>query len=247
MTDEAGLHMIQMSLRTERLLLLGKRLRLPVRGNDEGYLIHCLLKELFGEDAPKPFALRNERGSTLSVLAYGNRSHKDLGRSAMAFALPEAFDACDWSRLTSKPMPAAWMEGQHLGFEVRLCPVVRMGSDGPHHRKGAEVDVFLARCFAAGDPAVLVDRETVYCEWLAERLEQGGAQSVRACLRRYHRKRLLRRSQGEPRTAETCERPDVVMDGVLEVRDPKRFQGLLRRGIGRHRAFGFGMLLLRRP
>jgi len=31
------------------------------------------------------------------------------------------------------------------------------------------------------------------------------------------------------------------------VRDPTGFAALLARGVGRHRAFGFGMLLLRPP
>ena len=39
--------------------------------------------------------------------------------------------------------------------------------------------------------------------------------------------------------------PDVVMQGRLRVSDPQAFAQLLARGVGRHRAFGFGMLLLR--
>jgi CRISPR system Cascade subunit CasE len=39
--------------------------------------------------------------------------------------------------------------------------------------------------------------------------------------------------------------PDAVFTGVLQVRDPAAFAALVVRGIGRHRAFGFGMLLLK--
>ena len=35
------------------------------------------------------------------------------------------------------------------------------------------------------------------------------------------------------------------MTGELEVGDSERFLHLLARGVGRHRTFGFGMLLLR--
>ncbi|MEQ8964701.1 MAG: type I-E CRISPR-associated protein Cas6/Cse3/CasE [Azospirillaceae bacterium] len=38
--------------------------------------------------------------------------------------------------------------------------------------------------------------------------------------------------------------PDAVFEGVLRVDDPAAFAALLARGVGRHRAFGFGMLLL---
>ncbi|MEE8524028.1 MAG: type I-E CRISPR-associated protein Cas6/Cse3/CasE [Thermoanaerobaculia bacterium] len=43
------------------------------------------------------------------------------------------------------------------------------------------------------------------------------------------------------------ERPDALLTGTLEVTDPDAFATLLARGVGRHRAFGFGMLLLRPP
>ena len=48
-----------------------------------------------------------------------------------------------------------------------------------------------------------------------------------------------------PAPAATSEGPDAVLAGVLEVTDGEAFAALLRRGVGRHRAFGFGMLLLR--
>jgi CRISPR system Cascade subunit CasE len=39
--------------------------------------------------------------------------------------------------------------------------------------------------------------------------------------------------------------PDAVLAGQLRVTDPKAFTQLLASGVGRHRAFGFGLLLLR--
>ena len=35
------------------------------------------------------------------------------------------------------------------------------------------------------------------------------------------------------------------MQGTLEVIDPTMFAGLVANGVGRHRAYGYGMLLLR--
>ena len=40
-------------------------------------------------------------------------------------------------------------------------------------------------------------------------------------------------------------RPSAVLEGTLSITDPVEFRQTLARGIGRHRAFGFGMLLLR--
>ncbi|MCY4060014.1 MAG: type I-E CRISPR-associated protein Cas6/Cse3/CasE [Gammaproteobacteria bacterium] len=37
------------------------------------------------------------------------------------------------------------------------------------------------------------------------------------------------------------------MHGVLVVRESDAFAQLVRRGVGRHRAYGYGMMLLRPP
>ena len=47
------------------------------------------------------------------------------------------------------------------------------------------------------------------------------------------------------RHARYSEGPDAVMRGVLTITDPDAFSSLLASGIGRHRAYGYGMLLLR--
>jgi len=41
------------------------------------------------------------------------------------------------------------------------------------------------------------------------------------------------------------ERPQALLKGVLTVKESNTFNRLLARGIGRHRAFGYGMLLLK--
>ena len=41
------------------------------------------------------------------------------------------------------------------------------------------------------------------------------------------------------------EGPDAVMRGSITVTEPSGFSDLVARGIGRHRAYGYGMLLLR--
>ncbi len=39
--------------------------------------------------------------------------------------------------------------------------------------------------------------------------------------------------------------PEAEFEGTLEVLDGTAFHAVLARGIGRHRAFGYGMLLVR--
>ena len=41
------------------------------------------------------------------------------------------------------------------------------------------------------------------------------------------------------------EGPDAVIQGTLTVAEPGEFTDLVAHGVGRHRAYGYGMLLLR--
>jgi CRISPR system Cascade subunit CasE len=240
--NEDALYMVRLTASLPGLVALGQRRRLPLHQTDDGYLVHCLLGELFGQLAPRPFAIQTAKARTLTVLAYCRHSQEALRRQADTFADPAVHAACVWNRMAVKPMPTNWPAGIRLGFGVRVCPVVRVGADGPHCRKGAEVDVFLARCGAAQ----LGDRQVAYCGWFVEQIERrGGARVIDVHVNGFRRGQFVRRTHGVERKAVVRERPDVALTGILEVTDGNTFGILLRGGIGRHRAFGFGMLLLR--
>ena len=102
---------------------------------------------------------------------------------------------------------------------------------------------------AAGrEPA---SRAQVYVQWLLFQLKrEGAAQAVPETLNLIGFRRVLavRQSRtGKDQRRQDVERPDALVSGELVVSDPDAFARLLARGIGRHRAFGFGMLLLRPP
>jgi CRISPR system Cascade subunit CasE len=244
------LRMVRMRLESRRLFELARRRRLPSRADDVGYLVHCQLKELFGDDAPGPFSVQEGAGHWLTVLGYTARADEDLVRHARTYADPGAVAACDLGSVVGKEMPADWPVGARLGFTLRACPVVRLSSavmlpDGGQVDAGAEVDVFLARAWRANGE---LDRETVQREWLAGELaRRGGARLVDARVEAQRRSILVRRTHGTDRRSHLAERPDVQFGGTIEVTDAAAFGGLLARGVGRHRAFGFGMLLLRPP
>jgi len=238
--------MLRVELDTARLFELGRRHQISLRDADMGYLVHCQLAALFGDLAPRPFAIVGSPGRRLSVLAYSSRADNDLRAHAEAYSDPTAYAACDWQVFASKPMPSEWKEGQVVGFETKVCPVIRKANASERRREGAEVDAFLAKCWEVGDASVPVDRASVYRDWLRAQLERsGGARLREAKLERFQRERVLRRTQGDVRCGQRCELPDATLCGTLEVADPMKFRTLLARGVGRHRAFGFGMLLLR--
>ncbi len=243
--EAAPLYMLRLRLDQRRLIELAKRRGLPLRDVDLGYIVHCQLGELFGDPTPSPFAIVGRPGRDITVLAYSSRPKSALQEHADAFADPAVHAACSFERLEEKRMPEMWPVGKRLGFEARICPVVRLGSDGDSHRKGAEVDAFLARCRAAGD-GVRLEREAVYREWLKREVERNGAaRLIAARLAAFQLERIVRRRADPARTARVFERPAALVRGQLEIADGMAFSALLRRGLGRHRAFGFGMLLLR--
>lgn len=240
------LRMLQMKLSSHGLLQLGRRRRLPLRDVDEGYLVHCALGELFGDLRPTLFSVRSGRGRYLEVLAYAPHGVGELREHAEAYAEPRVYSVCDWNTLSEKSMPTSWREGMLLGFETRVCPVVRTANDRAKRKAGAEVDAYLAAVEGlAGADAP--SRADVYSEWLRRQCDESrsGAEILRLEMVAFRLTRLVRRTHDEQRRSRVQERPDVAMRGVLAVRNARSFNAFLRRGIGRHRAFGFGMLLLR--
>lgn len=247
MPDET-LHLIKVPLRADKLVAIAKRRDIRIRDLDDGYLTHCLLTELWQESAPSPFVVRGS-GRTLDVWGYSVRHAAELVDHARAFGDPStlaAFDELDG--ISSKPMPR-FAKGRRVGFLVRVCPIARLAKATNGWRAGAEVDAFLSRCFAAG-PDVVLSREAVYREWFAHRMRDAtttGVGVTRVSVAAISRVRLVRRTQGDTREAKSLERPDVRLEGDLVVEDGDAFMRFLSHGVGRHRAFGFGALIVVPP
>jgi CRISPR system Cascade subunit CasE len=214
---------------------------------DLGYGAHAWLRATFGEVAPQPFRLlASLRGrGPVKLLGYTRADRESLLEHASAFAEPVARAVCDLEEeLAVAALPSAedWRPGRQLGFEVLTSPVVRGSKDG------RERDLFLHRADAAG-PTGGLDREHVYVDWLAGRLA-GAARLDGATLAEFRLVRTLR--QGErtadgSRTRARLLRPRALLRGQLTVIDGNAFAELLAHGVGRHRAFGYGMILLKPP
>ena len=212
---------------------------------DEGYAMHCLLTESFGPRAPKPFRmiLPRGRGSRGGVFyGYARADATDLREAAAQYADPLQCAALQVEALKSKPMPVAWRPGQQLGFEVLVRPTIRRSKRAASHA-GTEWDAFLWEAIQHPKGGMKRSREDVYRDWLREQFRRrGGAQMKEVRLKSFQRTRVIRRRGGQP-----IEGPDAVMSGTLTITDEEEFAQLLAGGIGRHRAYGYGMLLLRPP
>lgn len=239
------LHLLELplSLRELNLWAGGRGL-----GSDEGTALHHLLAETFGPSALQPFRLMvAPRAQNGTLYAYAAADAEALRQQARASLTPALAAVINLERLRSMPRPAtAWITGQRLGFDLRLRPVVRLASDlkGTNDsgvsvslRKGAEVDAFLA-AILRGRPTT---REGAYLDWLGARLAPAALLDPGASrLASFQRTRIQRDGR-------RIEGPDAVVHGTLTVTDPAAFADLLARGVGRHRSYGYGMLLLRPP
>lgn len=226
---DADLHLIRAALDRRRLFELAHGRRLPPRDVDLGYLIHCALKGLFGDLAPQPFTWTESRGA-LTLLGYATSPAERLLEHARAFADPLFWSICPERTVVSKPMPVSFPLAHRLGFEVRVCPVLRKSTAGERHRAGAEVDVFLSRCWEAGD-GVTVDREAVYRDWLTERFAGSGVHLLDAQMTAFQRERVVRSTHAAEPRVRRIERPDARFRGNVQIEDPAAFLDLLRRGL----------------
>jgi len=238
------IHLVKVPLRAHKLVAFARSRGLPVREFDEGYVAHAVMRELWQERAPAPFALRGQGGVLeawgyapvdASALAQGVHASRD---PAIAGTLGRIED------IESREVPRIG-PGRPIGFVVRACPVVRLASARNGHRAGAEVDAFLARCFTV-EKGVSLSREAVYREWLERALSrpETGVRARRVGVAAMSRIRLLRRTHGASRATRTVERPDVTFEGEAVVEDADLLLKYLAHGVGRHRAFGFGALML---
>jgi CRISPR system Cascade subunit CasE len=235
------IYLVKVPLRAHKLVAFARSRGLPVREFDDGYVAHTLMRELWQERAPAPFALRGQ-GNVLEAWGYAPVDASALSRGVDASR--EAAVVGTLGRIESREMPRIG-RGRRVGFVVRACPVVRLASARSGHRAGAEVDAFLARCFAVPKD-VLLSREAVYREWMERTLSrpETGVGPQRVGVAAMSRARLLRRTHGPGRASRTVERPDVTFEGDMVVEDGGLLLKYLAHGVGRHRAFGFGALML---
>jgi CRISPR system Cascade subunit CasE len=224
---------------------------------DPDFALHVLLSGMFGKRALQPFRLFwSERRRAAALYAYADADQEALQDMAGVVAPPDCLALLNPTQLRSKPMPPAFATGRRLGFDLRVRPVRRLRRDlddsqtGRVVSQGREIDAFrlaLLKEFPDGwrergayAKSSGVSRESIYTAWLAERL--AGAATLEECrLVSFSRNRAVRGDGRGP------EGPDATFQGIFTVDEPAAFARRLREGVGRHRAYGYGMLLLRPP
>lgn len=141
-----------------------------------------------------------------------------------------------------KSWAPALREGDRLGFTLRANPTIAQRIAG---KRGKRHDVVMHALHAMKEggraeqrPQAIVDVGT---EWLASQGERHGFEPDKATLNvdGYDSIEIPR-----PQCPATFGR--MEFEGVLTVKDPARFLAAVTEGFGRARAFGCGLMLLRR-
>ncbi len=228
-----ALHLIRLRVHTPPLMRFARDQNLLGERDDSfGYLLHAWLAAAFGTTAPKPFRFDARRSE---LLGYGVHPARDMMAHAATFAMPQTTAVLVSESLASKPMPVQWPEGKRLQLHVEACPVSRKDDE--------EKDVYLRALDRAGNNAP--NRSEVYQAWLRRQIEPAVHVERIEITGLIQRHRLLRPDRrGAERRLRVVERPSVTFLAEVRIRDSQNFHQLLARGVGRHRAFGFGMVLL---
>ena len=197
-------------------------------GTDPSYRIHCLVRETFGpRRILRPFRVVNGRGRCL--LGYSPMTADEIRERARAkSAGTTRRKALSVETLRSIELPS-FQTGDRLSFSVLAVP---------HRRSNGvrEIDAFrLARRDGCAS------RQDAYVDWLRDRAERSGIVAVEtARLVSYDVTPQIRRRRHShlPIT-----RADIT--GTLRIRRPDRLGEFMLAGIGRHRAYGYGMMMIR--
>ena len=193
--------------------------------------LHKLLTESFGELAPYPFRLMPDG----TLYGYAKAPAEELQQAARQFANPSQFAALEVESMLSKPMPETWDRQMALDFEVKVIPTIRTrGEDG------RRVELSIQR-------HPLYDRnrdpEEAHRDWLIRRLDRFGCAQIEDCQIQLLRGHSTMRGQGKGLTRMNL--PVAVIHGTLRVTDDQHFNEMLAHGIGSHRAYGYGLMLMK--
>lgn len=219
---------------------------------DTGYALHAALRATLGELAPKPFALL-ERPGVLQLIGYSRHGFDELQQAVAQAEISDpgaaaALGLDQPANTVIRPMPVTWRAGDRMSFEVRVAPIVRSrqqpGGGYP------EIDAAFHPDFAIESGG---DREAAHRAWLARELARGGAATLLVSRALSFRLAPIARRYGQAglrsarRSTQQGLLPDLSVRGQLQLDDPVAFDALLARGLGRHRSFGYGCLLLAPP
>ena len=176
------------------------------------YSIHRVVYSLFEDTRSED----EKRASKPSGILYADKGGDFKQRQILLLSDREPMQP-EYGELVSKAIPDGFLDHQRYGFEVTVNPTRRDGAS----RKLVPVK----------------GREAV-AEWFSERAENSWGFEVNPEYLQIQRLGVQQFKKGD----QTLTHGSATLKGELRVIDRERFIRSFRQGIGRGRAFGFGLL-----
>ena len=235
------------------------RARTKIDRYDPGYALHMLLSAMFGKSILQPFRLlQSSHRSTATLYGYTRQNPEHLRDLAKTVAGPDDLTILDPDQMLWKQMPDRFKRGQMLGFDIRTRPIERVEAmkrtqSGQLHSTFTERDYFprygqhREQCNGNGNGKRL--RRERNPKDTGERLRVlAGPQTVDGRRSRdVPPRRAFYQGTAYRGRNRTVVGPDATLQGTLRIGDPDEFRKKLEHGVGRHKAYGYGMMLLRPP
>lgn len=208
----------------------------------DSYRNHQLLWQLFTAEETRPFLFRQELEQS-----FDSSSGKPRGLP-LFYVLSSIEPQADTDLFTCevKPFDPKLVSGQQLGFKLRANPVVAKREEGRKNSRHHDVLMDAKRAAKSNGVtdkvAIQRQMDEAAQEWLANdsRAEKAGYQLESVPEISGYQQHVHRRKGRNIRFS------SVDFQGLLTVTDPDRFMRTLAEGIGRSRAFGCGMWMVRR-
>lgn len=202
---------------------------------DDSLVIKSMLTEAFGGPVLRPWAVHAVRDAQVIVVGYAAIPAEEANERR-GLALPSVQASVGLAVGAALP---DLRDGHSYRFAVRLVPTIRITKKETGSRYG-ERDAFLVQADGVGVGAGLT-RDAVYKQYLVERLP--GAEISEFRLFGFRLMRFARPLTGGGWGRKTM--PEALLAGSLKVTERDALTATITRGIGRQRAYGYGMLRLK--
>jgi CRISPR system Cascade subunit CasE len=198
---------------------------------------------------PEAVQRAGEAGSGRAAFLW-RRADDSAGGSVWYVLGPEPRSDCAFFHVESKPWEPAFAPGDRLAFDMVVNATVERMEDPLRGRDGRRrVDVVMDAMRAREREGVETPRARLRREcgqdalsgWLARQGERNGFHALDTELADY-RTVPLQRGRGRTRAQLGISH----LKGLVEVTDPDAFAARLASGFGRAKAFGCGLMLVRR-
>lgn len=209
--------------------------------NGEPYGAHQLLWRLFPNySGPRPFLFRQE----LEEGSDGRETPKGLPLFYI-LSEPEPVAAGGLLDVESKPFAPRLQTGDRLSFRLRANPTLARRVAGAKRSQRSDVLMHAKSVFPDGErtsTACVAAMDAAARQWLAGRGETSGfrlhGDPIVGGYRQHAMEKASRRSP--------IQFSSVDYEGLLEVTDADALSAKLLQGLGRAKAFGCGLMLIRR-